>query len=302
MLFEEFLAEIKSSMEQYNSAGLIDDISVHSWIIDAMNELGCLTTTRIEDVISIKNNKGSLPEGFKSLYIAVKCEPHVYTIDENCDKDILQDIYFYGTREIVNSTWLQCDPCDVDVNETLVVEKFYLHNGLRGNKYYNNVKPLKLKLTPYVKRTKCDKDCANFKMNSAVDEISINNKTIYTNFKEGNIFIIYNGYDKDEEGYVIIPDTPEENVYKYVKAYVKREIIKKILENSDNTTNEQFLYSLYENDVNKYISRASGEIKMGIVLKSISSYKNQMKKEFSIYNFGTSLSNNNRNLIDFIVL
>ncbi len=91
-------------------------------------------------------------------------------------------------------------------------------------------------------------------------------------------------------------------VYKYVKAYVKREIIKKILENSDNTTNEQFLYSLYENDVNKYISRASGEIKMGIVLKSISSYKNQMKKEFSIYNFGTSLSNNNRNLIDFIVL
>lgn len=287
-------------MEQYNSAGLIDQLTVYNHLIEGMNELSILPTIRIEQVITIKNNKGRLPDGFKSLYSAVKCEPYGYTVDSEEPKDILMDIYHYKVRETKNQEWQMCDPCDVTVTDSCIVEKVYFHNGTRGNFYYNNLKPLRLKLAPYIKRTICDKDCLNFKSDKAVDEISINGKTVYSNFKEGNIFLVYNGYEEDEEGFLIIPESEENNLEKYLRAYIKKEIIRKILENSDNTTNEQLLLSMYQEDLNTYKTRTVGEYKMKSVMRSVGKYKQELRKEFEVYNFG-SFSRNQRNRIEFIV-
>ena len=57
MKFSEFLAEIKSSMKQYDSANLIDDISVHNWVVDALKRFGNLPTIQIEKVLEVKNKK-----------------------------------------------------------------------------------------------------------------------------------------------------------------------------------------------------------------------------------------------------
>lgn len=300
MIFSEFVASIKGSMEQYNSAGLIDDMSVYDWMIQGMNEISILPTIRIEQVIPIKNNKGRLPEGFKSLYSAVKCEPMGYTIDEEPAKDILTDIHHYRVRETHNQEWNNCNPCEVTTTDSCIVEKVYLRNGSRANYYYNNLEPIKLNITSFVKKTKCDKDCLNFSVQNPMNEISINQKMVYTNFKEGNIFIVYNGYEEDDEGFVIIPETEENNLEKFITAYVKKQIIRKILENSDATTNEQFLYSLYEADVNKYQARAVGEFKMKKVLSGMKNYQRAISREFEVYNFG-QFSRNQRNRIEFIV-
>lgn len=300
MTFNEFTASIKGSMEQYNSAGLIDDMALYDWLLEAMNELSILPTIRNEYIVNIKNNRGKLPDGFKSLYSALKCEPLAVTIDSEEPKDILQDIYHYRVREIKNQDWNICEPCEITQTDSCVVEKVYFHNGTRGNFYYNNLQPIKLKLTPFTKKTKCDRDCVNFSTINSPYEISINQKTLYTNFKEGNIFVVYNGYEEDDEGFIVIPETEENNLEKFLRAYVKREIIKKILENSDNTTNEQFLYSLYDGDVNKYQARAVGEFKMKKVLAGMKNYERAVKREFEVYNFGI-FSHNQRNRIEFIV-
>ena len=132
-------------------------------------------------------------------------------------------------------------------------------------------------------------------MNSSTYEISINNNTVYTNFKDGNIFMIYNGYEEDEEGYILIPDTLEGNLSKYLKAYVKKRIIEDLLNNSDNTTNEQFLYTLYSQEESQFFTKTVGEIKMSKIIGSFKKYKNKINKEFSVFNFG-SYSYNNRSL------
>lgn len=304
MLFDEFLADIKSSMKQYDSAGLIDDLSVYSWLIDGLNDFNMLPTIKIETIVSVKNNTAKLPDGFKTLYSAVKCEPYACTIEEEEGKHVLQNFYFYKVRELKNEDWNFCDPCEIEESDSCVVEKLYLYDGrTKANFYYNNLQNIKLKLSPYVKRTKCDKDCINLSVHDALNEISINNKTIYTNFKEGNIFIVYNGYEEDEDGFLIIPDTDEGNLVKYLKAYVKKQIVFDIMTNSDNTTNEQFLFQVYERDANLYLARATGEIKLKRVLASISDYKKKIKKQFSVYNYGKYTYNNtDNNRIGFIVV
>jgi hypothetical protein len=305
MTFDEFLSDIKSSMEQYDSAGLIDDLSVYNLVIEGLNTFNMLPTRKMETVVSIKNNAGKLPDGFKSLYSAIKCEPYKCIIepDENQGENMLQNFYQYKVRELKNTDWNFCNPCDMEETETCVVEKVYLYNNTRANFYYHNLSPIKLKLTPNVKRTKCDKECLNFSIYSSPHEISINNKTLYANFKEGNIFMVYNGYEEDEDGFLIIPETDEGNLDKYLKAYVKKKIIEKVLINSDNTTNEQFLYSIFERDENLYLAKAMGEMKLKRVLASMNNYKKRVKKEFSVYNFGNfSCNNHYTNKIEFIVV
>ena len=303
MLFNEFLSEIKSSMKQYDSAGLIDDLSVYNWLIDGLNDFNMLPTIKIETVLSVKNNVARLPEGFKTLYSAVKCEPYACTVEEEEGKHVLQNFYFYKVRELKNEDWNFCDPCEIEESDSCVVEKLYLYDGrAKANFYYNNLQDIKLNLTPYVKRTKCDKECVNFSVHDARNEISINNKTIYTNFKEGNIFMVYNGYEEDEDGFLIIPDTQEGNLIKYLKSYVKKQIIFELLTNSDNTTNEQFLFQVFERDTNLYFAKAMGEIKMKRILGSIGSYKKKIKKEFAVYDYGRYSHNHLRNRIEFIVV
>lgn len=300
MLFNEFLTNIKSSMKQYDSVGLINDIAVYDWVIEGMNSLNMLPTVRIEHILKVKNNKATLPDGFKSLYKAVKCEPYVVTIDDNDKHHKLQDFYFYKVRELKNEDWNFCNPCDIEETQTCVVEKTYLYNNIKSNFYYNNLQPIKLKLTPYIKKTKCDIDCENFKVKESPNEISINNKILNANFKEGNIFIVYNGYEEDDEGFIIIPETDENNIIRFLTAYVKKRIIEELLINSDNTTNEQFLYQMFSQEESIYFGKTVGELKMKHIISSLKNYKKRLKKEFQIYNYGDS--NHNKDMVGFIVL
>ena len=300
MYFQEVISIVKESLKQYDSAGLINEIKIHEWIIDGLNKFSVLPTMKIESVITIKNNKGKLPETFKSLYSAVKCEPYVYTTDTD-SPDILQEFYFYKTREEIK--WNRCEPCEIQSKDACIVEKTYLHNGLKANFYYNNLSPLRLNLKPHIKRAICDKDCINFKTeNNAVHEISINNKTIYTNFKDGNIFLVYNGYEEDEDGFVIIPDTDQGWMKEYIVNMVKRNIIEEVLINSNNTSNEQFLYGIFSQKEQDAFTKTMGELKMKRVIGGLKKYKQQIKREYAVFNFGDYSSNTAISRTEFIIL
>lgn len=298
MKFSEFLAEIKSSMKQYDSANLIDDVSVHNWMVDALRRFGDLPTMQIEKVLEVQNKKAKLPSGFKSLKLAIKCEPYGYDTDDK-GRDILQNTYFYKTIETSESNWDFCNPCPIEEKESCIVEKLYFHNGSKANLYYKN--PQWLKLTSYLKRDICTKDCPNLKIKSSKYEISINNKTLYTNFSKGSVYMIYNGFEEDEEGFVIIPDTNQGYLKTYIEYFVKRRIIEDIIGNSDNSTNEMTLYQMYQSQEMQYFSLAKTELKFKDIEIGLKNYRNKIKKEFTIYNFGGRSNISGRNKIEFLV-
>lgn len=289
MKFNEFLSEFKSSMKQYDRSNLIDDMTVYSWILDAISHFGSMPTVDIEKIIEIRNKKGKLPDGFKTLKLAIKCEPYGYHTEES--PDILQDIHTYTVKTTENISWNSCTPCSTTECESTIVEKTYLHTGKPIEFYYRN--PIILSLTPYTKKEICDKDCPNLRVKNSKYEININEKTVYTNFKEGSIFIVYRGYVEDEDGFIIIPETDRGWFKEYLMYKCKRMLMEELMINSDNTTNEATLYQIFLQNEREAFANAKNEFKFKNIKIGIERYKKEIKKEFSIYNFGT----NNRNLL-----
>lgn len=284
MLFKEFLADIKSSLKQYDSANLINDMDVYNWVIQGMRRFGNLPTIQIEKSLEVKNRKVALPEGFKSLRMALKCEPDRYECDEKA-QDVLQQYYFYKTWETNQTEYSICEPCESTEKQTCVVEKIYFHNGGKANFYYK--KPEWLKLVSYSKGDLDLKGCFNLAVKNSPHTISINNKTLYTNFNSGVIYIVYNGFEEDEDGFVEIPETNNGNLEQYLQYYVKRNLMEQMITNSDNTTNEFQLYQLFKADELQYFSLAKTEMKFKNIETGLKNYAKKVKREFKIYNFGT---------------
>lgn len=282
MTFEEFLAGIKNRFKQYDSAGLIDNMSVYENVVYAVKSLGLLVLEKSSTVIHIKNGKGKLPSGFSKLMSAVKCTPFEY----NCEtepENILQSQYFFKIKDVKRTAWNGCNPCDEKHTEEIIVESVYFHGERKANIRYNN--PIYLKLGTHTAKNMCEKECPNIKVKECPYEITIKGNTIYTNFAEGSIYLTYKGLEEDEEGQIIIPESDMGHVEKYVSSYVGSELMFQMLINSDNTTNEQTLYGELLRQTGEYKAMAITELKFRGLNKAMNKYKTVIKREFNSFNF-----------------
>lgn len=283
MTFDEFYSEITNSLKQYDSANLIDKLSVYNWVLECIKRFGNLPTIKFEKVLEVKNMKAKLPDNFKSLKLALKCQPLSYNCNEE-DDHLLQNTYFYKVINNSDITYNECDECCYDTKDSTIVEKIFLKNGRTADVRYGQVELLEL--VGYTKKDICTKGCFNTNLSNLKNKISINNKTLYASFNKGSIFIVYNGFEEDDDGYVMIPETNQGYLKMYIEYYVKRRIIEDIISNSDNTTNESTLYQLFQTQELQYFSLARTEMKFKDIGIGLNNYKNRIKREFSLYNFG----------------
>lgn len=243
MTFQEFLTDIKVEMRQYYESGLIDDQSVYKWYIAALKKFGATIMIYQEKVIEINNNKGILPNNFFSLKGALKCSPDKVICSEE-DEPILVRSLFWHDIQMKQKGWDLCtgECCNNEVEETVIRDNQYI-DGRVFTKTYKD--PVDLKLSPSFKKSLCDSGCANKYNSSSPYEINIVGNQLYTNFKEGDVYIKYKGLEEDDEGFIILPDTPKGEVLTYVSVYVKRNILEGILLNGeDNGVSTLFKYYL----------------------------------------------------------
>lgn len=283
MEFSEFLSEFKSSFKQYDTAGLIEDMDIHSWVVESLRRFGHLPTIATATTVHIKNRKGSLPEGFNSLKLAVKCELSDYECEEE-DKDILLD---YSIRKEISTNdifWNSCNPCDREVKQSFIEEKVYLSMGKEAKFIYTNIQPLKL--VSYLKKDVDSNDCFNLKIKNSPYEISINNGTLYTNFTNGTVYIVYNGFEMGEDGFIRIPESLRGHVKSYVEYYCKRKFMERLIESGDATANESTLLQYYTNLELQHFGNAKTDLKFKDMNMAIDAYKESLGDRFKMYNFG----------------
>lgn len=275
MTFDELLSRIKSTFKSYNSVGLIDDISVYEWYVESLKKFGALPFELYEEIVEIKNGQGKLPEGFRKLIVALKCEPFTYRTEH---KKHLQDARFWVERHEKSFLWDSCDECCVTEGEKHIVEKLY-YNEHVCTYFYKN--PILLNLTDGVNKKMCTTDCANLKIKNSPYEINIiKGKTLQTNFKEGSVFIRYRGFEEDEEGFIVVPETFNGHLEDYITSYVKARLMESIIANGDATGGEQSLYTLYRQDERNSEIKAFTELKAkGFNKESRVAYRNKLRKE-----------------------
>lgn len=181
-------------------------------------------------LIDVKNYSAKKPSNFKYMLQAG------YKIKEDgyCNTSEITEYTkkIYGTDCSLDIK-VNCDPCssDCDVQRILVdidhnwlnrnshhmymhMKHYYGHSQLGDNQTCKNCSTLHPDFQ-LMRRTSNNffsikyhiSDCINLNFDSSV-EYDINENSIVTNFKEGQILISYLGVPTDDEGYTMIPDDP----------------------------------------------------------------------------------------------
>ena len=195
---DEFIAEIESTFKIYADTNDIDRVLIKTIVINELRKFGKNICDKREAIVDIKNSQVLLPENFKSLILALKLTPN----EELDCKDNTEKRLIIERQHIENPAEWTTTTRDYFVNyceSKIVTEKVYAYNE-RVDKFYN---PHFLSLYKGFSNSSLDTNCLNLHpsiRDSYSDKISITNRTLRANFREGKIYIQYNSLPEDEDG------------------------------------------------------------------------------------------------------
>ncbi len=217
------IARIQSNLESFDSAGLINPSTFYKDIkYILMDKLGIGVFKEEQAVLNVKNYKTALPLDFYLLYSAYKCTPSVET---GTDVTYPQSGFVYYLER--TDSEVHYDKCEIESTQSgKVVDKITVREYYKGKTNITNFNsPILLRLSSRVKKDICTKDCLNYYA-GGIDEISIDNGYIYSNFTDDSIYIKYFAFPLDEDGLPLIPEI--EAVEKVLEYYLMFRIFENI--------------------------------------------------------------------------
>lgn len=230
MTEKQLFAEVKNTFKSYDEEGLIDDISLRLWLKNELRRFGNNIMIFSDDIIKISNGKGKLPEDFWQLKYAERYDSYVYKCKEE-DKDILQNSFFWK-QTIEREKRFVDGKCVEDELVKCVREEVYF-NDKRMELFYNNPRPLKLKRN--VDSKAITKDCVNLPnrlKHIKCNEITIKGDYLYTDFKDGYVFIKYRAIPMIN-GEIYIPETKHNRLQIYLEYFLKWKLAEDLWLNND---------------------------------------------------------------------
>lgn len=242
-------AEVRVELKSYFDSGAMDDLMFSRWTEEALDQLGVGTYEIKEAYLRLKNNQVKLPTDFIKVRELWSCytsySPSIklpsatynqYTCRVNPYKDN------YDTCNECND----CYPTDYVVTYKTTDEVMF------SFKKSHLLQPGNIHC-----QTKCSDDCMNNNITSP-DTFDIRDNKVITNFKNGDLLLIYYGFNEDEEGYRTIPD--EHYAKTYVKDYIRFKLFESLFNSTTDESFNQVKYKLeyYENRMND--SRANHSV------------------------------------------
>lgn len=262
MRVEDFLIELKLSLESYNKRDLIDDASVYRWIEIALKKFGGDIAMKKDVIVDIKRGSAKMPSDYFDLIIAYKCDFAGYEIPEG-EKIIpqLQNTIAWKERTERTQRWCSCNECCKEESEKTIVEKFYINVKDEDHEircHYRRPELLRLS-KPMLKDT-CLSKCRNRMVKDNPNEINIINGFIHANF-DGPVYLIYRSLPFDDEENIFIPDTPSGLLVDYVENYVKMRLFEKWMFNGE-VQGAADIFKFYAQQDNIKLRNAFTEVKM----------------------------------------
>lgn len=231
---DEFTAEIESTFKNYTDTNDIDRILIKTCVINELRTFGKNICTKRETIVDVKNARVLLPETFRSLVLALKLsESDVTTGEPDIEKRLVLE-----RQRIENPAEWSSATRDYFVNncETkIVTEKVYSYNEVQ-QKYYNTHF---LSLVEGMQKDTLDVNCLNLHpsiRNTYPDKISITNRTLNANFKEGKVYMQYNSLPCDEDGEIAIPIISTGDIREHIENQVKLKIAEDLILGQKNPT------------------------------------------------------------------
>ena len=254
---DEFIAEIESTFKIYADTNDIDRVLVKTIVINELRKFGKNICDKREAIVDIKNSQVLLPENFKSLILALKLTPN----EELDCKDNTEKRLIIERQHIENPAEWTSTTRDYFVNyceSKIVTEKVYAYNE-RVDKFYT---PHFLSLYKGFSNSSLDTNCLNLHpsiRDSYSDKISITNRTLRANFREGKIYIQYNSLPEDEEGEIVIPIISTGSILNHIKNKVRIELGQHLILSQLNTSGLKELLPIWLQNERLYFIEAKSE-------------------------------------------
>lgn len=255
---ESLFGKIKEDLAAYSSSNLIDEGRFHKDVKYIISLLGVMWFREAEIVLSIENYSSQLPEDFKQLDSAFRCDQ--YSVESNqLDGVVLKKLSFSHYPEIVDPDTheytcgdyrTQPSKCIFNRQEEILIQ--------RGETFFKLNAPRLLRPGNInTKKNLCTSNCQNIYSTSA-DTFTIENKNFYTNFKDGTVYLSYHAFPLDEDGYPMIPDN--EMIEKCIEYYIKSNIFENLWLNGDADVERK--YAKMEEMYMKHLAQAKYETKL----------------------------------------
>lgn len=222
------VAIVKSRLNKYDTFGIIDEDMLFRDAELALRGFGNPVTLIHEDVIPIKKGVGNLPNNFFKLLEVRLCYPLNY---ERSDKRKplynVVDTQFINLIHELETKWDECEDCCKEKNMKVYRKEIIMKDDFSVTCNYN--KGLKVKLKDTVIKNYCDKAYGDFTPECDT-EISIRGNTINASFSEGDLYIKYNGFPVDEDGYVDFDDSPNRLLETYIEDLLMQKAVLRLIE------------------------------------------------------------------------
>lgn len=255
---DSLFAKIKEDLYSFDAAGLIDEGKFHKDVQYILASLGVMWYKDADEMLTVKDYKACLPEDFTLVEAVYRCTPCGNPV-ELPSGVVFDELTFshYPETQIPDTHvaptctdfWGQ-DPHNIfNVHRQLLIQ--------RGTQVHRYEPPVLMRPGNVNTKRSCSKTCPNVYSQSDIT-FTIQNRKIYTNFKEGEIMIFYKAFPIDDEtGLPMIPDNVL--IEKAIEDYVKYNILKSLRTNGEADVAQ--ILPLYQRDMDLSMAKAITETK-----------------------------------------
>lgn len=257
MRLKSLVAEILSSLRKYDDLGLIDYRTLDLILKNELKRFGSNVMERRSKVLEVVNGKAKLPENFSRLRLAMRCDVTKVMPEIELDDQWRMDTY---TARRTENTYEWDNATETHFKQSY--KEVYESKLVRGSKIQFTYNPYEiLSLKKGFNRDLLTSDCTNKQISKikGSGEINITSDYIYTNFEEGDIYIVYESLQEDEDGEIIVPDYT--NLIEYLIATASYKLLRGLVINSEANNLVNVLSLLKQESESAYI-KATTQVKM----------------------------------------
>jgi hypothetical protein len=257
---DSLFSKIREDLASFDAAALIDEGRFHKDVKYILFLLGIKWYREAETILEICNYKADLPDDFKLLDSAFRCDSVV--IDGSIiDGVVLKKLTFDHYPETRNpdtheyessctTYYNQPSRCIFNRQEEILVQRNSVIEKLSS--------PVLLKPGNVNTKSCCTSNCQNIYSNSE-DIFMIQNRRFNVNFKEGTVYVVYHAFPLDENtGFPMIPDN--EVIEKCIEYYIKMNILENLWVNGDADVAQKISY--FNNKYKEHLGQAQYETKL----------------------------------------
>lgn len=269
---ESLFARVKEELKSYFDSKAVDDLMFPVWTEKCLKKLGRSSWKINQALLFMDSFEAKLPPDF----VAVReCWLTAELLSPIFRKP---GAYYTQITTTLNKPYdpcnsaVNCDPCNPDILTVVTKTNTEVTQPIR----------LKYLLTPG--NISCMKDCQFGCMNVNAQSFGLTNKDmsfdirdgkLVTNFRDGDVYLIYYSDQRDDSGYQLIPDNYR--IQEFIEAFLKQKIFEQLYNQiSDETFNQiEKKYFFYKQLADEAYILADIEVKK----KTIYEKAYQIKRE-----------------------